>query len=510
MKPLVVIPILNEADNIEILISDIVEKCVNCDILVVDGGSTDASAEVVKQFQSRNHHIHLMFQEPDTGFGQALKLGFKFAISHRYDPVITMDGDLSHSPEYLPQFFEKSESYDLVIGSRYINGVRVEGWKFRKLLTSKLANIYISYILVKPIWDFTSGYRCYRLKFLEYLDLDELDSVAYIIQIQLLYLAFKNRFSVKEIPFIYRENNPDISKVYQHSKRRTFFFLLKYRAPISEILRHLTYLKKDYKRYVQEYEELINPPKFKDDGKIELKDRYKVSIGVMAYNEENMIGKCLDGLLNQKLKGFCINEIVVVSSGSTDRTNSVVQSYSRRHPSVRLIEQKKRLGKASAINEYLKTAHGDILILESADTFTEPNTVHELIKPFHKKNIGMTGAHPVPVNEKKTFIGYCVHKLWNLHHNMAMDKPKCGEMIAFRNLVTKIPNYTAVDEAAIESIFRHHGYDLVYAKDAIVHNKGPENLRDFLIGRSKMDAEMYYFYSYACRAGSIFTLIWSN
>ncbi|MEJ2055849.1 MAG: glycosyltransferase, partial [Calditrichaceae bacterium] len=301
MKPLIIIPTLNEVNSISILISKIEKQYSNCHIIIVDGGSSDGTIEAINRLRTNNSNIFLTIQEPGSGFGEALKLGFSYAIKNQYDPIITMDGDLSHSPDYLSVFFEESKSHDLVIGSRYINGVRVEGWKFRKLLTSKLANIYISYILVKPIWDFTSGFRCYRLKFIESLDLDDLDTIAYIIQIQLLYLAFKKKFSVKEIPFIYREIGSAGSKVYPHSKRRTFFFLLKYRAPFFEILRHLTYLKKDYKRYVQEYEELINPPKFKHNGEFELKSNYTVSVGVMAYNEENLISRCLDGLLCQKL-----------------------------------------------------------------------------------------------------------------------------------------------------------------------------------------------------------------
>jgi len=374
----------------------------------------------------------------------------------------------------------------MIIGSRYLNGVRVEGWKFRKLLLSKLANMYVSYVLVKPIWDFTSGFRCYSRQLLEKINLDELHSQAYTAQIQLVHSAFQHRFVVKEIPFLYKDTKSSISRVDQYSKRKTFFFVLKYRAPLLEIYRHLTYIKKDYTRFVEEYEELVNPPKLKNDGKFDLKDNYTVSIGVMAHNEERLIRICIEKLLNQEVDKHEIKEIIVVSSGSTDNTNLIVNEFSNQDKRVKLIIQRDRLGKASAINEFLKIANGDIVIIESADTFTEPKTVDEMMKPFKNIKTGMVGARPVPVNEKSSFIGYCVHKLWALHHEMAMDKPKCGEMIAFRNLISKIPNYTAVDEAAIESIFHHHGFELAYAKDAIVHNKGPENIRDFFKQRRRI------------------------
>jgi cellulose synthase/poly-beta-1,6-N-acetylglucosamine synthase-like glycosyltransferase len=209
-------------------------------------------------------------------------------------------------------------------------------------------------------------------------------------------------------------------------------------------------------------------------------------MGVMAYNEEKLIGKCLDKLIDQDLKSGFINEIIVVSSGSTDNTNKIVSEYSERDDRIKLIIQGSRLGKASAINEYLKVAKGDIVILESADTLTQPDTVEELIRPFQDKSIGMAGAHPIPVNDQKGFIGFAVHKLWELHHFMALESPKCGEMVAFRNLVFKIPNYTAVDEASIEGILMREGFQLAYAKDAIISNKGPETFRDFVKQRKRI------------------------
>jgi cellulose synthase/poly-beta-1,6-N-acetylglucosamine synthase-like glycosyltransferase len=206
----------------------------------------------------------------------------------------------------------------------------------------------------------------------------------------------------------------------------------------------------------------------------------------MAHNEEMLIRNCINKVLLQEIKGGKIVEIIVVSSGSVDDTNKIVNEISEIDSRVKLIVQEERLGKASAINEYLKAAQGDILILESADTYTDSDSISQLIKPFSDEKTGMVGAHPVPVNNVNTFIGYCVHKLWNLHHLMASDSPKCGEMIAFRNLITRIPHYTAVDEAAIESIFCHHGFKLIYAPKAIVHNKGPESLHDFFKQRRRI------------------------
>jgi len=487
MKPVVLIPTLNEIDNIPILIKRIIKQDLGCDIIIIDGCSTDGTYEAVEELSARHNNVFLVKQDnKKDGFGKALQLGFEMALKNDYDPIITMDGDNSHDPAYLGKFLEFTPDYGLVIGSRYIDGVRVEGWQFRKLLLSKLANMYISYVLVKPIWDFTSGFRCYRRGFLERIDLSTLHPQAYIVQIQLIYLAYQKRQRVKEIPFIFRDNLPGFSKVSQHSKRKTFLYVLKYRAPVLEIFRHLTYLKKNYNRFTAEYEELINPPELKNQGYFEVKKNYQLSIGVMAYNEEKLIARCLEALQNQNLQTAEIKEIIVISSGSTDRTDEIVQRIAETDNRIRLIIQTRRRGKASAINEFLSVAGGDIVVLESGDTVTMPDTVEELIEPFAGKDVGMSGAHPLPVNDKKTFVGFSVHKLWELHHYLAIENAKCGEMVAFRNIIEKIPNYTAVDEATIEAIITDLDLKLTYSPKAVVYNKGPETLKDFLKQRRRI------------------------
>lgn len=486
MKPVVIIPTLNEAENIGQLIHRIIRKKIGIDILIVDGNSTDGTPDIVKKIASKNEQVSVIEQGPDANFGGAIKLGFKKALEENYDPILTMDGDGSHGPEYIKDFLRICDEYDLIIGSRYVDGVRVEGWRFRKLLLSKLANMYVSYLLVKPIWDFTSGFRCYRRRFIESIDIDKLHAEAYIVQIELLHLAYQRRFRVKEIPFIYRDTTEGMSKVSPHTRRKTMFYVLKFRAPFLEILRHLAYLKKEYERFVDEYEELVNPPKLKHSGHFEIKEHYSVSVGVMAYNEEKIIARCLDALSNQKLESCTIEEIIVVSSGSTDKTDEIVRSFAQKDRRIRLIAESRRSGKASAINHFLKKAGGDIAIIESGDTVTEPDTVENLIKPFKDGAVGMSGAHPIPINDRKRFVGFCVHKLWQLHHFMALENPKCGEMIAFRNIVSGIPKYTAVDEASVEAIIREANLKLVYAGDAIVHNKGPETIRDFIKQRRRI------------------------
>ncbi len=217
-----------------------------------------------------------------------------------------------------------------------------------------------------------------------------------------------------------------------------------------------------------------------------------ISIGICAYNEEKNIEKILKALLNQKNQLVQINEIIIISSGSTDKTDNIVQKYIKKYKSIRLIRQKKREGKASAINIILKNATCDIIVLESADTVPTSETIENLVIPFIDADVGMTGGHPVPVDEKNRFIGFTVNLLWDLHHEICTqnpDNPKFGELIAFRkSIIEEINEETAVDEAWIQAIVKQKGFKFKYVPNAIVYNKGPANISDFLKQRRRIYA----------------------
>ena len=208
----------------------------------------------------------------------------------------------------------------------------------------------------------------------------------------------------------------------------------------------------------------------------------------MAYNEEANVGHLLDALGRQKLRDFALVEVIVVASGCTDRTAAVVKECAFRDPRIRLIVQERREGKASAINLFLGEARGELLVLESADTLPRGDTLQRLLAPFADPEVGMTGARPYPVNRARRFMGYSAHFFWWMHHNLALVRPKLGEMVAFRRVVRAIPNDTAVDEAAIEAIVERAGYRIHYAEDAIVFNRGPETVRDYLTQRRRIVA----------------------
>lgn len=214
----------------------------------------------------------------------------------------------------------------------------------------------------------------------------------------------------------------------------------------------------------------------------------KCSMGIMAYNEEANIGRLLEAVITQKFKEVTLTEIVVVASGCTDDTETVVLEWAKRDSRIRLVSQEKRMGKASAINDYLPKAQEKILVLCSADLLPEPEAIERLVAPFADPELGMTSSRPVPVNDASQFMGYAAHMLWGLHHAINMKSFKAGEMIAIRKIFERIPYHTAVDEASMEPVIRGQGYQAQYVPSAIVYNKGPETLADFLRQRRRIYA----------------------
>lgn len=216
--------------------------------------------------------------------------------------------------------------------------------------------------------------------------------------------------------------------------------------------------------------------------------RIPATIGVTAYNEAANIAALLDCLLSQTLDRVAIDHILVVSSGSTDATDSIVRSYEQKDDRIRLIVQPTREGKASAINLILQEADSPNIVICSADLQPDTHAVERLVAPLAEPDVGMTGGRPVPVNDPSTFMGFAVHMQWDLHHEIALQETKAGEMIAFRKIFERIPKSTAVDEASIEPLIRGQGYAVRYIPDAIIHNKGPETLADFLRQRRRIHA----------------------
>jgi len=208
----------------------------------------------------------------------------------------------------------------------------------------------------------------------------------------------------------------------------------------------------------------------------------------MAYNEEANIGRTLDAILNQAHSRTALTEIIVVASGCTDHTVAVVEALMASEPRIQLLVQQRREGKASAINLFLKHARSSVLVMVGADIIPERDTLEQLCTHFLDDSVGMVGAHPIPVNDQETFVGHAVHLLWLLHDRMARRSPKLGEVVAFRNTVESIPTDTAVDEISIQAAISAQKLSLVYEPEALVYNKGPMTIHDFLKQRRRIHA----------------------
>lgn len=212
----------------------------------------------------------------------------------------------------------------------------------------------------------------------------------------------------------------------------------------------------------------------------------RCSVGIMAYNEASNIANAISSILSQ-CGGVCdLQEIIVVASGCTDDTVPIVTELSRSDPRVRVVVQERREGKASAINVFLAEAKSPILIMVSADVILKDGALVILLAPFRDEKVGMVGAHPVPVNDDRQFLGHAVKLLWDLHDRVARESPKLGEVVAFRGIVPSIPTDTPVDEISIQAFVTQLGYRLVYEPEAIVYNRGPTTVSDFIRQRRRI------------------------
>lgn len=212
MKTLVIIPTYNELDNIGKLIPDILNMYPEFNILIVDDGSPDGTGNYVKELSSKDDRIKLLERGKKLGLGTAYVAGFKYMLANGYDLAIQMDADFSHDPKELKNFIEAAKEYDLVIGSRYITGVNVVNWPLRRLLLSYFANIYSRTITGIPVKDCTGGFKCFRRKALESINLEKIRSNGYSFQIEMNYKTWKNGFRIIEIPIIF------VDRVAGHSK----------------------------------------------------------------------------------------------------------------------------------------------------------------------------------------------------------------------------------------------------------------------------------------------------
>ena len=214
---IIIIPTYNEKENIEKIVRAIfsLEKAFH--ILVIDDGSPDGTADIVKRLISTEFGDRLFILERSgkLGLGTAYIAGFKLALGHRYDYIFEMDADFSHDPNDVPRLYSAchDEGYDVAIGSRYITGVNVVNWPIGRVLMSYFASKYVRFITGFKVNDTTAGFKCYKRRVLETIELDRIRFKGYAFQIEMKYTAYKIGFKIKEVPVIFVNRREGVSKM---------------------------------------------------------------------------------------------------------------------------------------------------------------------------------------------------------------------------------------------------------------------------------------------------------
>ena len=214
---IVIIPTYNEKENVEAIIRAVMELPHGFDILIIDDGSPDGTAQIVKNLQAAEfaERLHLVERKGKLGLGTAYIAGFKWALAEGYDYVFEMDADFSHDPKDLTRLYEACavEGYDVAIGSRYVSGVNVVNWPMGRVLMSYYASKYVRLVTGVPIHDTTAGFKCYRRRVLEAIDLDAIRFKGYAFQIEMKFTAYKLGFKIKEVPVIFVNRQLGTSKM---------------------------------------------------------------------------------------------------------------------------------------------------------------------------------------------------------------------------------------------------------------------------------------------------------
>ncbi len=252
MKSMIIMPTYNEKDNIEKMVQAIFSLEMEFYITIVDDNSPDGTGAVADRLAEGNDRLHVIHRPGKLGLGTAYMDGFRYALSQDMDFIFEMDADFSHNPKYLPVMLEAMKDADLVIGSRYCDGVRVDGWRFRRLLLSKLANMFASYIVIIPVWDFTAGFKCYRREVLERIDFSKIRSDGYAFQIEMKTYTYRLGFRIKEVPVIFYGRASGDSKLSKGIAWEAIWTVFKLRSPMMVIIRHLKFLFKDYSEFVED------------------------------------------------------------------------------------------------------------------------------------------------------------------------------------------------------------------------------------------------------------------
>ena len=229
-RTLVIIPTYNELENVSRIIDAVLSQDPSIDVLIVDDGSPDGTGKVADEISAANPRVHALHRAGKLGLGTAYVAGFKWALERDYELIFEMDADFSHSPDALPLFLEAVKSADLVIGSRYQNGqVNVVNWPISRLVLSYSANVYARRVTGLPIFDATAGFKVFRRRVLESIDLSDIKSNGYAFQIEMTFRAWKKGFRIVEIPIVFVDRTEGTSKMSKKIVREAVWMVWRLR-----------------------------------------------------------------------------------------------------------------------------------------------------------------------------------------------------------------------------------------------------------------------------------------
>jgi dolichol-phosphate mannosyltransferase len=229
-KNLVIIPTYNEKENIEKMIRKVFSLQPSFELLIIDDGSPDGTAQIVKTMQTKYTELHLLERSGKLGLGTAYIAGFKWALERGYDYIFEMDCDFSHNPDDLPRLLKACQTdADVAVGSRYCKGGKVKNWPIGRILMSYFASVYVRIVLWINIKDTTAGFKCYRRKVLESIELDQVRFMGYAFQIEMKYRALRKGFKVVEIPITFVDRIEGVSKMSTRIFKEAFWGVLQMR-----------------------------------------------------------------------------------------------------------------------------------------------------------------------------------------------------------------------------------------------------------------------------------------
>jgi dolichol-phosphate mannosyltransferase len=229
-RALVIVPTYNERENVGRLIANALAQDARLEMLIVDDGSPDGTGALVDEIIEREPRVHVLHRERKLGLGTAYLAGFRWALERGYDYIFEMDADFSHDPAHLPQFLAAIETADVVLGSRYRNGkVTVVNWPIGRLMLSYAANVYARAVTGLPLFDATGGFKCFRRKVLEAIDLNDVRSNGYAFQIEVSFRAWKRGFRIVEIPIVFHDRTEGESKMSGHIVREAVLMVWRLR-----------------------------------------------------------------------------------------------------------------------------------------------------------------------------------------------------------------------------------------------------------------------------------------